>query len=426
VGTTLGDVPSLAQPASARLRQQHESEGGVYIHVHFQPIGGAAGDMTLASLLAAGAPIGEVEYFLQGLGMPFDIETDAVEVSGVQALRLEVAAPEQHVHRTFGEIEALVSGAELPRRAANRAIEAFRRLAAAEGVVHGLPPEEVTFHEVGAVDSVVDMVGSCVALELLDADSVSCGPLPLGSGVVPSRHGPLPAPGPATLEVLMGSRVLWTDEQHEMTTPTGAALMCTLTGGALADAAPPMTLRAVGYGAGRARFRERPNLLRATLGELEGAAGDIQLLEANVDDAPGELLGAAIERLLGAGALDAWLEPVFMKRGRGAYKACLLAERRDRERLARLLMRETGTLGVRHHPVGRTVAERRVVEVELSYGRCRLKVGSLDGEEFIVAPEHSDAARLAERSGIPLPRVYSDARAAFTARSGGFSVREDS
>ena len=381
--------------------------------------------MTLASLLAAGAPLRAVEDSLQRLGVSFDIETDAVEVSGVRALRLEVATPEQYTHRTFSDVEALVSSAELPGRAANRAIEAFRRLAAAEGAVHGIQLEEVKFHEVGAVDSIVDLVGSCVALELLGVDSVSCGPLPLGSGVVPTRHGPLPAPGPATLEVLMGSRVLWTDEQHEMTTPTGAALMYALTGGAFTDAVPPMTLRAVGYGAGRARFRERPNLLRATLGKLEGAAGEVQLLEANVDDAPGELLGAAVEQLLGAGALDAWLEPVFMKRGRGAYKICLLAEGRDRERLARLLMRETGTLGVRHHPVGRTVAERRVVEVELSYGRCRLKVGSLDGEDFIVAPEHTDAARLAERSGLPLPRVYSDARVAFTIRSKEFSVQEE-
>lgn len=381
--------------------------------------------MTLASLLAAGASLGEVEAALRGLGLPFEIASEAVEVSGVRALHLEVAAPEQQAHRTLGDVEALVEGAELPARAAERAIEAFRRLAVAEGAVHGLPPEEVTFHEVGAVDSVVDLVGSCVALELLGADSVSCGPLPLGSGVVPSRHGPLPAPGPATLEVLMGSRVLWTEEQHEMTTPTGAALMSALTGGAFADAAPPMTLRTVGYGAGRARFRERPNLLRATLGELEGAAGGIELLEANVDDAPGELLGAAVERLLEAGALDAWLEPIFMKRGRGAYKVCLLANRNDRERLARSLMRETGTLGVRHHPVGRTVAERRFVEVELPYGRCRLKIGSLDGEDFVAAPEHADAARLAERTGLPLPRVYSDARAAFSTRPEGLSVRED-
>jgi pyridinium-3,5-bisthiocarboxylic acid mononucleotide nickel chelatase len=298
-----------------------------------------------------------------------------------------------------------------------KAVEAA--LAVAEGAVPGLAPEAVAFHEVGAVDSTVDLVGSCVALESLEVDSVSCGPLPLGSGVVSSRHGPLPAPGTATLEVLKGSRVRWLDEPHEMTTPTGAALMSALTGGFFSDAAPPMTLRAVGYGAGLARFEARPNLLRAVLGELEGSVGDVELIEANIDDASGEIFGAAVERLLGAGALDAWLEPVLMKRGRGAYKVCLLVNGLDRDLLARLLMRETGTLGVRHHPVGRTVAERRLVEVELPYGRCRLKVGSLDGEDFAVVPEHADAARLAELSGLPLPRVYSDARAAYAARSEG-------
>ena len=372
--------------------------------------------MTLASLLEAGAPFEEVEGALRGLGVDFDLSTESVEVSGVRALRIEVASPEEHAHRTFGDVEAIVRGAGLPGRVVERAVEAFRRLAVAEGAVHGLPPESVAFHEVGAVDSIVDLVGSCVALELLEVDSVSCGPLPLGSGVVPSRHGPLPAPGPATLEVLKGSRVRWTDEPHEMTTPTGAALMTSLTGGAFSDAAPPMTLSGVGYGAGRASFEDRPNLLRAVLGELEGSAGDVELIEANIDDAAGELFGAAVERLLGAGALDAWLEPIFMKRGRGAYKVCLLANAPERDRLARLLMRETGTLGVRHHPVGRTVAERRLVEVELPYGRCRLKVGSLDGEDFAVAPEHADAARLADLSGLPLPRVYSDARAAYAMR----------
>jgi uncharacterized protein (DUF111 family) len=160
-------------------------------------------------------------------------------------------------------------------------------------------------------------------------------------------------------------------------------------------------------------LRSAPNLLRAVVGELEGPAGDVTLLEANVDDASGELLGAAVERLLAAGALDAWLEPIMMKRGRGAYKACALVVSRDRERFVGLLMRETGTLGVRHHPVGRTVAERRVVEVALPYGKCRIKIGSLDGEDFIISPEYADAARLAREAGLPLPRVYGDARAAY-------------
>ena len=382
-------------------------------HVHFQPVGGAAGDMTLAALVAAGASLPEITALLRGLGVSFDLAVERVEVNGIGTLRAAVGYPEEHSHRTFGDIRASIEGAELPERASSRALEAFRLLAVAEGAVHDEDPEEVTFHEVGAVDSIIDVVGSCVALELLDAASVSCGPLPMGTGVVDAAHGPLPVPGPATLEILGGSPVRWTDEPVETTTPTGAALMRSFTGGEFTDAAPPMTLHATGYGAGSARLRSAPNLLRAVVGELEGPKGAIVLLEANVDDAPGELLGAAVERLLAAGALDAWLEPIVMKRGRGAYKACALALSGDRERLARLLMRETGTLGVRHHPVGRTVAGRRHVVVDLPYGKCRVKVGSIDGEDFVAAPEYADAARLAGESGLPLPRVYEDARAAY-------------
>ncbi len=368
--------------------------------------------MTLAALVAAGAPLAEVSHLLEKLGVEFDLRDETVEVSGVRSLRVTVEEAGQRVHRTFADIRQLVQSAGLPERAARRAVVAFELLAKAEGAVHDRAPEDVTFHEVGAIDSIVDVTGSCVALELLRAETISCGPLPMGTGVVPSAHGLLPIPAPATLEVLKGSRVYWTEEQVETTTPTGAALMASLTDGVFTEAAPPMVPRAIGYGAGRASLRYAPNLLRAVVGELEGAAGDVELLEANVDDAPGELLGAAVEKLLAAGALDAWLEPITMKKGRGAYKVCALVSAGKREELARLLMRETGTLGVRHLRVGRTVAERRLVEVELAYGTCRVKIGSVDGEDFDVSPEYTDAARLARESGLPLPRVYSDARAA--------------
>ena len=383
--------------------------------------------MTLAALVAAGAPLPKITATLRGLGVDFDLGTERVEVNGIGALQANVEYPDEHSHRTFRDVRALIQNAGLPERAASRAIEAFRRLAVAEGSVHGEDPEEVTFHEVGAVDSIVDVVGSCVALELLDAASVSCGPLPMGTGVVEAAHGPLPVPGPATLEILMGSVVRWTDEPRETTTPTGAALMSSFTGGEFTDAAPPMTLRATGYGAGRVRLRNTPNLLRAVVGEIEGQVGDVELLEANVDDAPGEYLGAAVERLLAAGALDAWLEPIVMKRGRGAYKACALVLSGDSARLVRLLMRETGTLGVRHHAVGRTVAERRRVVVDLPYGKCLVKVGSIDGEDFVVAPEYADAVRLAGETGLPLPRVYEDARAAFGGRgqASGFTHHQE-
>ena len=375
--------------------------------------------MTLAALLHAGASSDEVSRELSRLGLTFDLRPEPAEINGVGALRLSVEHREQHAHRTFGEIRDLIRGAGLLERVVRRSISAFALLAGAEGRVHGVSPEEVTFHEVGALDSVLDVVGSCVALELLGVGTVSCGPLPMGTGTVRAAHGPLPVPGPATIEVLKGSRVRFTEEPRETTTPTGAALMASLTGGRFTDAAPPMTPGSIGYGAGSATLRDAPNVLRVVVGEIEGASGaeDLELLAANVDDAPGELLGAAVEALLGAGALDAWLEPVFMKKGRGAYKVCALSRGTDRERLARLIMRETGTLGVRHSSVGRTVADRRIIEVELPYGRCAVKVGSLDGEDFVVAPEHSDAARLAKETGLPLPRIYSDARAAYVGSS---------
>lgn len=376
-------------------------------------MGGAAGDMILASLIGAGAPTDEITRSLETLGIPFRLTTETTEVNGVGALRARVEHPREHAHRSFRDIRMMVEGADLPHRAASLAVEAFRRLAKAEGAVHGVPPEEVTFHEVGAVDSIVDVVGSCVALESLGADGVTCGPLPMGSGIVRAAHGPLPVPGPATLEVLKGSRVRFTEEPHETTTPTGAALMSAFTNGEFTDAAPPMVLRTVGYGGGSMHLRDAPNLLRAVVGELEGHPGGVEMIEANVDDAPGEILGAALERLLGGGALDAWLEPITMKKGRGAYKVCALVRDTDHPRLVRLLMRETGALGVRRHLVGRTVAERRWAEVELPFGRCRVKIGSLDGDDFTVAPEYEDAARLAEKTGLPLPRVYDEVRAAF-------------
>lgn len=373
--------------------------------------------MILASLISAGASAKEISDSLQHLGVPFELRTERAEISGVATLRAAVSYPEEHVHRNFGDVEAMISASALPNRAAERATAAFYRLAVAEGAVHGQRPEEVTFHEVGAVDSIVDVVGSCVALELLGADTVSCGPLPMGSGVVRAAHGLLPVPGPATLEVLKGSRVRWTEERQEMTTPTGASVMHALTAGEFTESAPPMVLREVGYGAGERTFEGLPNLLRAAVGEIEDAtgdpAGDIELLQANVDDAPGELLGAATENLLEAGALDAWLEPITMKKGRGAYKVCALARAADRDRLVRLLMRETGTLGVRHFSVGRTVAERRIAEVGLPYGKCRVKVGSLAGEDYVAAPEYADALKLSREAGVPLVRVYHEARAAY-------------
>lgn len=369
--------------------------------------------MILASLVAAGADPENISKSLQKLNMDFRLTFDRVEVNGIGAIHAKVEYPHEHVHKTLRDIEAMISAADLPERAAKLAVKAFRRLAEAEGKIHGKPPEDVTFHEVGAVDSIVDMLGSCVALESLGVESVSCGPLPMGGGVVRAAHGPLPVPGPATLEVLRGSKVEWPGIPREMTTPTGAALMWAFTNGEFTDSPPPMTLGAVGYGAGLARFERRPNVLRAVVGGIEGIASELVVLEANVDDATGEMLGFAGDSLMRAGAMDSWLEPVTMKKGRGAYKVCALVAKLRTDELSRTMMRLTGTLGVRHHPVGRTVAERRVETVELPYGICRVKVGSLDGEDFVVSPEFEDAASLSKETGLSLREVYEDAKSAF-------------
>ncbi|MBA3636586.1 MAG: LarC family nickel insertion protein [Rubrobacteraceae bacterium] len=238
-------------------------------HAHFQPVGGAAGDMILASLVGAGAPLEEISSTLGRLGVTFELHTERVEVNGVGALGVTVEHPSEHAHRTFRTIRGMIEGAGLPGRASQRAVEAFRLLAVAEGKIHDEDPEEVTFHEVGAVDSIVDMVGSCVALELLNVDSISCEPLPMGSGVVKAAHGPLPIPGPATLEILKGSRVRWPRESGEMTTPTAAALMVSFTGITFSYDAPGMVVGSVGYGAGTARFEETPNFLRVVVGEAD-------------------------------------------------------------------------------------------------------------------------------------------------------------
>lgn len=241
-------------------------------HAHFQPVASAAGDMILASPIGAGASPGEISSALGRLGVAFELHTERVEENGVGALGVTVEHPSEHAHRTFRTIRGMIEGAGLPERASERAVEAFRLLAVAEGKIHDEDPEEVTFHEVGAVDSIVDMVGGCVALELLGVDSVSCEPLPMGSGIVDAAHGPLPVPGPATLAILEGSRVRWPRETGEMTTPTGAALLASFTRGVFSGMVPEMVVFSVGYWAGKARFERTPNLLRVVVGEVETAS----------------------------------------------------------------------------------------------------------------------------------------------------------
>jgi pyridinium-3,5-bisthiocarboxylic acid mononucleotide nickel chelatase len=381
---------------------------------------GIAGDMALASLIDAGADIDEVVAGLEGLPVKgWHIEVAKTTRAGVAAsqLRAHIDPASDLTERTWGTIRAIIEQAPgLPERARARAQAVFARLAAAEGRLHGLAPEEVHFHEVGGLDAIVDVVGTCLALESLGVGSVRSGPVALGTGTVRGAHGLLPNPAPAVVELLVGAPVRGAAREEELTTPTGAALLTALAGsfGPL----PSMTIRSSGYGAGSRDLDGTANVLQVVIGELETEAPgkvplhqDLVVLEANVDDVTGEVLAHTVGELMRAGALDAWLVPVVAKKGRPAHIVSVLAEPGTVARLATVLTQETGTLGFREHSVARSALVRRSLEVEVSGERVRVKAGP-----YQLKAEHDDCARAAAHLGLPLSEVARQAEQAARAR----------
>jgi len=370
---------------------------------------GIAGDMALASLLDAGADLAEVERGLRALPVKgWSLDAAKTTKNGLSAthLRVEVAA-EAQAERDWAGIRALLrDAAGLPERARQRATDVFARLALAEGHVHGTDPDEAHFHEVGAVDAIVDVVGTCLALESLGVDHVYASPVALGSGTTLSAHGLLPNPAPAVLALLGGAPVRGTGHRLELTTPTGAALLA-----GLAEAfgpLPAMTISASGYGAGTADLEGVPNVLQVVIGELEAAPAvpeedgwaELVVLESNLDDVTGEVLAHTISALLAAGALDAWLVPVIAKKGRPGQVVSVLARSADVAGLSQLLASETGTLGIRQHSVSRWAAKRESLEVQVEGFGVRVKAGP-----HKLKAEHEDCVTAAAALGLPLATV---------------------
>ena len=381
---------------------------------------GIAGDMALGSLIDAGADFDEVVAGLEGLPVTgWHIEVAKTTRAGLAAtqLRVDVDPSSDGTERTWGNIRAVIDQApRLPGRARTRAQGVFGRLAAAEGRLHGLPPEEVHFHEVGGVDAIVDVVGTCLALESLGVGSVRSSPVALGVGTVRGSHGLLPNPAPAVIALLAGAPVRGTAREEELTTPTGAALLA-----GLAESfgpVPQMKIRSSGYGAGSRDLDGMPNVLQVVIGELETDAPahvplqqDLVVLEANVDDVTGEVLAHTVGALIRAGALDAWLVPVVAKKGRPGHIVSALAEPGAVARLATVLTQETGTLGFREHLVARSALVRQLLEVEVSGERVRVKAGP-----YQLKAEHDDCARAAAHLGLPLSEVARQAEEAARAR----------
>jgi uncharacterized protein (TIGR00299 family) protein len=413
--------------------------------LHADGAAGIAGDMTLGAIVDLGVPVERLREGLATLDVPgWSIRAERVVSHGLAATRVVVEvegghhdhvvggmdesghAPggmnpahthdDHHHGRTFAEIANVIERSRLPASVRGRATDVFRKLCAAEAEVHGVAFERVHLHEAGAVDALVDICGTCLGLELLGSPELSCSPPELGSGSVNCKHGVIPIPGPATLRLLANRPVRSSTVDAELTTPTGAALLATLSTrwGSL----PDMTVERIGYGAGTRTLPDRANVLRLTLGrraqdaEAEPGSGDHAVIEADLDDADPQLLAAFAERARALGAADVTQSPLAMKKGRSGIRLTVVAPVGARERLVDALFEETTTIGCRWHVVRREECEREVRSVATPWGPVRVKVARWKGRIVNRKPEHDDCAALAAGAGVPLKDVAEAARAA--------------
>lgn len=378
---------------------------------------GIAGDMTIGALLDLGVPLLVIERAVAALPIEgFHLHRGHKHQSGIVATAFDVHVEASQPERTYGEIDAMLVAAPLDPRTRDLARRIFRRLGEAEAAVHRMPLEEVHFHEVGAVDAIVDIVGAAAALTYLGAEVVA-SPVPMGRGFVKARHGVLPLPPPAAVECLRGVPTYGVEIDAELVTPTGAAILATAA--ARFERWPTFAPERVGFGAGTRELPDRPNLLRVVLGtqptgaaEADAAAGTHVVIEANVDDLTGELAAHAIEALLTAGALDAWAAPITMKKGRPALTLSALATAERADAVAAVLLSETTTLGVRRTSVSRTERPRRTVTVPTAFGAISVKISEGPFGPPQIKPEFDECAAAARTHGVPVREVIAAALSA--------------
>ncbi|MHB8466440.1 MAG: nickel pincer cofactor biosynthesis protein LarC [Acidimicrobiales bacterium] len=369
----------------------------------FHCFAGIAGDMAFGSLIDAGADLDEVVRIVQRVPADgWSVHAEATTRNGIAATQLVVRCDETGIVRTHAHIRGLLEEARLPARVLERSLDVFGRLAEVEGRLHRRDPANVHFHEVGGLDAIVDIVGTCAALEVLDIAQVYASAVATGTGMVRTSHGMLPNPSPAVVALLRGAPTYGLDLSMELTTPTGAALLAAMCDGW--GPLPAMTITATGFGAGTRVLDDLPNLTQVVVGVAASAVPDagqpVVELATNVDDATGETLAHAVAALLDAGALDAWVAPIVMKKGRPGHTVFALADLALAAEVARTMATETGSLGVRSQRHERWVSARSTVEVSVEGLPVRIKVSP--GR---VKAEHDDAARVAARTGLPLREV---------------------
>jgi uncharacterized protein (TIGR00299 family) protein len=377
---------------------------------YFDCFSGISGDMTLGALVDAGVELSALEAELRRLNLPsWKITAEKVKRGAIFATQVKVEAAETHHHRGLTEILRLIAQANLAPRIADRATRMFRRLGKAEAKVHQIDVEKVHFHEVGAVDAIVDIVGAAIGFELLGIDKFACSSLDVGAGNVKTAHGILPVPAPATAELLRGSPTYSSGILKELVTPTGAAIATTLA--TRFGDMPLINLQSIGYGAGSADLAERPNVLRLLIGDAVGMEkgerwdAPITVIEANLDDMNPQLYGYFVEQAFAAGALDVFSTSVQMKKNRPGILVTLMCESASENKLIDLIFRETTTIGVRTHEVRRRTLEREIVPVATPLGEVRMKVSRMNGTMLNATPEYEDCRQIAAQKGIPLKQV---------------------
>jgi hypothetical protein len=377
--------------------------------------------MFVGALLDLGLPLDRLFAELKKLPLGFyEFKRTRALRGHLVGTRIEIRIPAEQPSRRLGDIAELIVHSALSASVKQQVLEVFNRLAAAEGKLHDLLPTEVHFHEIGAVDSILDIVGTCVGLELLEVAQLVCSPVNVGSGSVLAAHGSLPIPAPAALELLKEVPIYSSGVEGELVTPTGAALITTLA--ASFGPIPAMKVERIGYGAGAREIPGQPNLARLLLGRSAehvtaqpGAAGDevVSVIEANVDDMSPQLYGFFVDQALAAGALDVTCTPVQMKKNRPGFLVSVLCPPETSDVLSRMLFEQTTTIGVRIYEARRKVLERELLSVETPYGSVRIKVARREGKVLNVAPEYEDCRRLATEKGVPLKQVMMAAQAAY-------------
>jgi len=386
--------------------------------LYFDCFAGASGDMILGAMVAAGVDPSALRQQLSLLGVDgFNLNFETVDRSGLSATYAHVETAHEHKHRHLSDIKEIIEASGVSESAKTLAIQIFTRLAEAEARVHNEPVDHVHFHEVGALDAIVDIVGAAICFDLLKIDRFVCSPLHVGSGMIQMAHGRFPVPPPAVAELLQGVPFYSTDIQGELLTPTGAAIITTVC--KEFGPIPRMTTEVIGYGAGTRQYKDFPNVLRVLLGETEGdGATDERLwmLETNIDDMSPQLLGHVMDRAFQLGALDCYFTPVQMKKNRPGVLLSVLSEGDTKETLMNLLFTETTTLGVRSCEVARRALRRSMVRVETPYGPIDVKVGHLNGRVVNEMPEFEQVRAAATKAGVALKVVEDAVRLALRER----------